>query len=290
MVKKSNTEKPIGRNYPEPRFSINKHFEVIFCVLTYKNDKDICDFVLQAKTACHFSYKIIIINSHYDDETERNIETVAQANDCIFLDVPNKGYGSGNNVGIAYAVEHYDFSYLVVSNADILIRQMDLASLNGLPDSPFLLAPKIICKTGKKQNPFLIKNNRLYNWLIYRGFATNWKFPILLGLAINKCNRLFQRPKPKRKIFACHGSFVIFNRRAIEELFPVYDENIFLFGEEEDIAYKAKEKNIPSFYFPEIVVYHKEDGSIKLSDINVYKLSKESTIYVYTKWKKRRAQ
>ena len=88
-------------------------------------------------------------------------------------------------------------------------------------------------------------------------------------------------------MFRAHGCFVIFSKNALNELLPVYDENVFMFTEEYDLGCKAKSMDIPTIYLPEIDIYHKEDGSIKVSDVNVVKMESKAFIYFYDKWKKK---
>ena len=267
---------------------MKQHFNVVFCVLTYKNHTDLIDFIESAKAACDFKYKIVVVNSFFDESTENNIRSVAEPNGCDFFSVPNKGYGTGNNRGIDFIRENYDFDYLIVSNPDIVIKDFDLKVLGAVKNEFFLAGPKIVCRKGKNQNPAIVKNCELATSLICKGFEKNNKLVIYSGYALNKFVKFFSFYYLKKtpKMFQAHGSFVIFPKTTLEKLYPVYDENIFMFSEETDLAYRLKELKIKSYYLPRISVYHKEDGSIKLSNINVYETVKRSRIYVRDKWRK----
>lgn len=260
--------------------------EVVFCVLTYKNGTDLIDFLKSLRENCRFTYKTIVVNSYYDEESKEKISKTAEEYGCDFLNVPNKGYGAGNNRGIEFAIANYDFEYLIVSNPDIIVKEIDLNVCRNAPEKECILAPKIICRRNKNQNPAIIKNSPFGNKLTYKGYKKDKKLLIYAGIAWYHFIRIFMkafRRKPL-KIFQCHGSFVIFSKSVLEKLFPVYDENIFMFCEEMDLGYKARKLGVNSYYFPRLSVYHKEDGSIKVSDLNVYNAMRKSNIYCTEKW------
>lgn len=260
--------------------------DVVFCVLTYKNSSDLQDFVESVYRQCRLNFRIVIVNSYFDDATLEDIRAIAKANKCDFLNVPNNGYGAGNNRGIEYAISTYDFSFLIVCNPDTIVKKFEINDIAGYQNKDVILAPNIVCASGKKQNPAIVSYNKRASRLIYRGYKRNNKLTLYHGLAINKVNRLLflTRNNSGKKIFQAHGSFVIFSKAALDKLVPVYDENIFLFCEEMDLAFKAKANGIDTIYIPEIDIYHKEDGSMKLSNLNLYNEIKKSCIYCSKKW------
>ena len=71
------------------------------------------------------SYRVIIVNNYYDDETKDNVFNIACNYDCDFINANNDGYGAGNNRGIELAMAKYKFKYLIVSNTDIEILSFD---------------------------------------------------------------------------------------------------------------------------------------------------------------------
>ena len=261
----------------------------IFIVLTYKNSEDLVDFISSAKEQMEESYKIIVVNSFCDEESKNKIEEIALTNECVFLNVENKGYGAGNNKGIEYALNNFEFDFIIVSNPDIVIQIFKPNCLAEYLSEPYIIAPDIVCRTKKKQNPATVSNFKLATWLMYRGYKTRNKFVLYSGIALNKfCKLIFKIfCRKSLPVFQCHGSFVIFNKKAVNILFQVYDENIFMFCEELDLAHKAKQEGVKSVYFPEIHVYHKEDGSINLSDMNVFERERDSFLYCYKKWKRK---
>lgn len=264
-----------------------KKVEIVFCVLTYANTEDIIAFIKSVKSNCN-TYRIIIVNSHYSCNTDAQIKEIAKKNDCDYIQVSNKGYGYGNNVGICYALEHYQFEYLVVSNPDIKIQIM--GDLHRYDNSECIIAPKIVRKNGRNQNPMRITKPLIANYFAYIGFKTEINLLVYLSIVQNKinciCNR--KRLQETNKIYQCHGSFLIFSLLAIKKLNPIYDENIFLFCEESDLADRCYLSKIPIFYDSNIIVFHKEDGSMGFSSNRQQDMMKKSYIYYFEKWFKKK--
>ena len=123
---------------------IRKHFDIIFVVLVYRNTQDLKDFF--AHFACE-NAKVIVVESYFSESCSSEFKDIAKGNNADFISVPNKGYGAGNNTGCEYALKKYDFNYLVISNADIIIQHFDMSIIEEHKDS--IIAPKILNLKGK---------------------------------------------------------------------------------------------------------------------------------------------
>jgi GT2 family glycosyltransferase len=261
------------------------YYKYIFVILVYRNYEDL-DECLSSITNKVKSQKSIVVNAYYDDETKNRIERIATKYSCDFINIENKGYGYGNNIGIEHALKTYDFDYVVISNPDIIV--------NSFPDdftNADIIAPKITSASGKLQNPMYRKYNRITDKLVYLGFKKEKKYILLCGLVINKIIRGISQFKMRRKksysIYAAHGSFLLISQKAILQLdSKPYDENMFLFAEEMVLAAKAQEKRLRTIYLESISVLHKEDGSMKLGDISVTDELAKSNIYYFEKYQK----
>lgn len=61
----------------------------------------------------------------------------------------------------------------------------------------------------------------------------------------------------------------------------VYDENIFLFAEEMVLAAKARKLCMKTIFDNSISVFHKEDGSMNLSNISIQGELAKGNVYYY---------
>ena len=88
---------------------MKKEYDVIFVLLTYKNHLDLINFFDSTKNIVNSIYKVVIVNSFYDAITSQNIQKIANEFDSDFVEVENKGYGTGNNYGINYVGFGYEY-------------------------------------------------------------------------------------------------------------------------------------------------------------------------------------
>lgn len=265
-----------------------KSYKYIFIVLVYKNTDDICSLLESIKKNVN-NYKIIIVNGYYDDATKNDFMEIANKYNCDFLNIPNKGYGYGNNKGINYIQRKYEYEFIIVSNPDIEIEKFN--DVNFYKHSKNVIGPMIKTQSGKKQNPYWSNKFDFTEYLIYLGYKKDIKLFRYIGIVINKIIRELSllsfgiSRKQDKIVFALHGSFIIFSKYIVEKFMPLYDEKMFLFGEEAYLAHRFCQAKISSYITKDIQVLHKEDGSISISNINTNKEASKSVIYYYEKLK-----
>ena len=265
----------------------SRKYKYIFVVLVYRNTEDILDMLTSVHQQVN-NYKVLIVNSYYDNESKKAFEKIAKDHKCDFINVENKGYGYGNNAGIRYAMNNYSFEYIVVSNPDITIRRFDDSQISNLSDGP--IGPMITARDNKSQNPYWAIENQLCEYFIYRGYKNKSQWLLLLGIVINKIIReaflLVFRILPiiNVRVYALHGSFIIYPKTFLDRItMPLYDEKIFLFSEEADLAHDLKSLQIKSTLTKSINIKHKEDGSMGIAKIEEKSELRKSVIYYYEK-------
>lgn len=157
-----------------------KNYDFIFVVLVYRNTADLKDFFTNLSVQ---NSKTIVVNSFYDQDTEVEFNSISKLYNADFLSVPNKGYGAGNNIGIKHALDNYDFKYLVISNADIIVKDLSLENVKEC----VINAPNIINRSGRMQNPMQPYESALSDWVKYNCFKKKiGMLPIYMCIAINK--------------------------------------------------------------------------------------------------------
>lgn len=237
--------------------------DYIFVVLVYKNLDVLHAFYDSIQKITN--KKVIIVNSYYDDATEESCRKYAKKHLSDFISVPNNGYSAGNNKGIEYAQTHYNYKYLIVSNSDIVVESLPPAK--DLPKGCLILAPKTQMINGKKQNPNLPYDIR-FILILYKLYVKyDCKSFLKISYIISRLSRelffllSYFRKECSSKIFSAHGCFIIFSKMAVDRLFPLFDERIFLYFEEILLAYKCKHHDVPCIYYPKISVLHLEGAS-----------------------------
>ena len=258
---------------------MKKKYKFVVIVLVYRNYKDLIDridSVYEKVDDC----KIVIVNAYYDEESKQKIQEIANTKKCDFINEINKGYSYGNNRGIEYVRNHYEFEYVIISNPDIVVEKR----ISDIPDAE-IIAPKIVAASGKNQNPMMIREVKLADYFIYRGIKNNIILLFYGGIALkkitNKLCMFFNKNNKYINIFAAHGSFVIIRKNVIECIQPLYDENMFLFAEEGVLAQRCRKEGFCTIYDSEIEINHKEDGCMKLADFSINNELKKANIYYY---------
>ena len=151
----------------------------------------------------------------------------------------------------------------------------------------FIIAPKILNLNNKNQNPSLaFFPSVLFEKFRRSIFQSRFTFLMYIPFAYARLSKiLFYLIYPiKKYIFSAHGSFVIFPKGIVQKLYPLYNEEMFLFNEEEHLGRLAKKNGIKTIYVPEIEIRHKEDGSMQLSSINVNSQIRKSFLAYYNYW------
>lgn len=262
-------------------------YDFIFVVLVYRNTQDLKEFFLSNQVP---SSKVIVVNSYYDDITEKQFAQIAADNNADFIRVPNKGYGAGNNAGCKFALDNYDFKYLIISNADITIKRLSIEEAEKYGKS--ILAPQIVTLSGKNQNPFWPYKIPKIEFDIKYWMNKNQHTKLVNCIYIfSRIRRtLFNvdyRITGRRRIWAAHGAFVMFEKSVLQKLYPLYNEDMFLFAEEGHLCKKAESNGVKTYYVPEIEVLHKEDGSVGFVSDKVCEIGRQSSMTFYEYWFKK---
>ena len=252
-------------------------FDLVFVVLVYKNIEVLRDFFKSLRIP--FTYKVIVVNSFFDEESQDECERVALDNNADFVAIPNKGYSYGNNVGCLYAIEHYNYRFLLVSNSDVIINDFDY--LDYITEKKAVYAPETKMLSGHRQNPNIPYKSRLFLYFLTQAYKYESDIILRIAHIVNRFYRevylLYSRIVKNKciKIFAPHGSFIIFTYLASKELMPIFNDKMFLYNEELFLAFHCKQKDIPVYYVPKLKITHLEGASSNAS-INSWSNHKQS--------------
>lgn len=269
--------------------NLKEKYEMIFIILCYKEHKDLENLLANIHFEIKISRKkIVVVNSFFDEDSKKIIERIALKNNCDFINVDNKGYGYGNNRGIEFVEKNYNYNFLCICNPDIEFNEFDYEDLFKFSNEAYIVAPQINVLSGKNQNPYYYKKNKLVNYFKYIGFQKNIKAFYYLAVVINKLSReiMLKNNVDVQKIYACHGSCFFISQEAIKKTGLIYNEKMFLFNEEEHLAKLAEKHKIETILNRNIKILHYEDGSSEdiVKTNKVYEYLKESYLINYKNW------
>lgn len=270
---------------------MKKKLDFVFITLVYRNFKDLYAFCDSLKKNVIGSYEVVVIDAFYDEKTSFRIRKCAKELGCHYIQIDNGGYGYGNNQGLNYIQKMFEYNYVFICNPDTILENK--ISLSMFRENYLCIAPKIISKSGKKQNPYWPCENVISEYLIYKGYKNNNRIFLYAGIGINKIIRsLFNvyvelSEKKIFSIYACHGSFFAINKKFFEISQFRYDEEMFLFYEEAYLARKIKIDKEKIYYYKNIIVSHNEDGSMSIANIKEYPYLKKSYLHYYEKYRRK---
>ena len=244
-------------------------------VVNYNDYKNTISFIKSVSDFNCINYIVIVDNCSTDGSFDE-LKKICSDNVFLIKNVSNKGYGSGINLGSRFLIENYGVKNIIVSNTDIIIHSNDdiRKMLDYLDNDVALVGPTII------------ENNN---------FNRGWKIPsvwddVLLNIPfIHRWLRkklLFYKDSYYSSDFsiveALSGCFFIVRSDVLVDV-GFFDENIFLYYEENVIAVKLRNTHYLSFVINGVNVIHNHSVTIdnSIGRIKKFKILKKSQKYFH---------
>ncbi len=241
-------------------------------ILNYNDSTTTLEMINQIKNYKILDHIIIVDNCSTDNSFEILKEEEKDNIEVIKTD-KNKGYASGNNFGIKYAIEKYNVDNIIISNPDITVSEDNI---------------KELLKSLKYNNVSLIAPTIDENGEISKG----WRIPTLKDDLLSNINYFHKYATERMKyntfiykdniteVEVVKGCFFIIKSSIIKDI-DYFDENTFLYYEENILGKKLKNKGYKSYIHNKVIVKHNLSKSINKSfnSLKKYKCLKESQRY-----------
>ena len=212
--------------------------------------------------------ELVVVDSASTPKTKENLQSLLHSSTLktqLIVSASNTFYWGG----VALALDTLDLNYangpswIIVCNNDILFTQQDfLERLIALgPDKYPVIGPTIFSSiTGKNLNPYMDQPIRRLEKIYLSLFYINYVTARIMQISLKWLKKLLatlKRPSPSKikKIYAPHGSFVIFSNQYFKRGGWI-DSNYEMYGEEVTTAEIAKKNKIPIFFVPDLKVLH----------------------------------
>lgn len=241
--------------------------ELSVVIVTYNSEPDIygCLDALFAKNDLGEGLEVIVVDNNSRDYAHMRDELARLYGQRVTVvqNTRNGGYGQGNNIGIRQA----SAPIIMIMNPDVRMETTGLKTIVQAFERDAKMAMygmKQLTMSGKRSLSFAY---------------TNYCSPVLRSIGTFIANK-YDRYDEKKMCFA-GACFCI--RKAMFEQVGLFDEHIFLFGEENDIHYRLRTQ-VPSahfFYNPSIIYRH--DCEDREFSEKSYLLQLESNCYVISK-------
>ena len=259
------------------------------CYNSYRESLVFLDSIFRSikDTGVELDVFFIDNSSKADNEFVKLIKSYRSKFGLHYIKSENLGYfPSVNSVINEYAIILANYEYTIISNVDLTISESFFITLEGLSVSNTIgvYAPSIRSNAiGVDRNPKIYKrptylklkiNQQLFRYS-FTYFILRLVNIIRLKL-INVLRVLLPKNSERNiktkgvKIYAPHGSFVIFTHTFIRKN-NKFNYPVFLFGEEIYVAEKSREYNLDVINLPDLVVFDDEHVSTSLMRPEIYR-------------------
>ncbi|MBQ8939711.1 MAG: glycosyltransferase [Paludibacteraceae bacterium] len=197
--------------------------ELSVIIVTYNSEPDIygCLDALFSHNDLDDALEVIVVdnNSRYFAHMQNEIAQRYGGKVIVLSNSQNGGYGQGNNIGI----RHASSPIIMIMNPDVRLIQISLKDIVSQykkdPDLALVGFKQIVNMSGKRGSSFSLLNH-------YNGFVR-----LIGGIIANRTDCFCWK-----HMYFCGACFCV--RKAMFEEAGLFDEQIFLYGEENDIHYR----------------------------------------------------
>lgn len=200
---------------------------------------------------------IVVVDNCSTDNSFEKLKKFESNKVSVIKSNENKGYAYGNNFGVKYVKQTFNSDYIIISNPDVFFEQsvINKMVLALKSDSNLaLVSPKI------KNN---YNSNMPLAWKCPDYFASICNMSIILNKIFSYRN-CYKSSYFKNKISyvdVVPGSFFMIKSSEFFEI-GLFDENTFLYCEENILAKKLKNKNYKSAIVNDCEYFHEHSTSI----------------------------
>lgn len=254
---------------------------ISFVILNYKTYEEAiacAESILSTQT--YPNIQIVIVDNGSRNGSVENLKQHFAGETWVHVIAAeeNLGFAKGNNLGIAYAREHFAPDFVVAANSDIIFEQPDYCEklIEVYKRKPYAILGGDIVDASRTQHFNPVACERVYTIPYIRKQAIisqlkAWMFRLLklFHLLRNGSKKRTTREVDGKSVAAdcriadelegvlLHGCCMVFSKDFFAE-FEGFWADTFLYAEEEIVYYLAMKKGMRVLYTPEVTCMHKE--------------------------------
>lgn len=262
-----------------------------FVVLNYNNYQEAIACVESILAISGENYRVAVVDNDSPNDSFDVLRTRFAGQDKIDVlqSGRNGGYSAGNNVGID-CLGAMGIRDIIIATSDTVVLSKDiLEQFERLAaDDLGVVGPGVVNLNNDAQNPMLANMSLRY--------AINIHFPALAAVLRSAVNGWRRRGGARAvaasavaapvdaDVYMVHGCFLYLTSHYLERCGKL-DESLFMYGEEDLLAYNCRQAKLRTLYAPGVAVLHKEaqstPGGANAAFFNVN--SKESIRYLQSR-------
>jgi len=274
----------------------NNEKKILILAINYYTDDRACKFVNSFRNHLNENVECVLIDNSTRDSGNNFFSKIRKISPLVQTVKPefNLGYFGGAKYGFEYYLKKNNEypDWIIVSNVDlefsdsnffnVLSRLKNLLDLGVIAPRIFSnlsmsdLNPKIVNRPSQLYMKFLkIILSNYYAFTVYALLSYLKRFTMSYKEALIPSKKKIQiqdKNSDLKKIYAPHGSFIIFHKRYFQKGGSL-DYPSFLFGEEIFVAETARKLDLKIIYYPKLRILdyeHASTGIIKSKRIVSY--------------------
>lgn len=235
---------------------------IFVSVINYNGNKDtlLCLKSLEELKTEGFHLEVVVVDNGSKNVFEANKNDFKNFKLHILKSSENLGFSGGQNLGIKYALGK-TADYVVVLNNDVLIDKnllLELLKTFETKKDCGLVSPKIYFAKGHEFHKGRYKDKDLGRVFWYAGGKMDWKNIIGSHRGVDEVDK-GQYNELVKTDFAS-GCCVMIKREVFENV-GFFDDDYFLYYEDNDLCQRAKKKDFECYYQPNASLWHLNAGS-----------------------------
>ena len=202
-------------------------------------------------------FEIIVVDNASEDGSAQALLRLKIEGVKILENKENLGFAKGCNLGAKSAKGEY----LLFLNSDTQIKDQGFLKMLDFfkkNENIGILGAKLKNIDGTSQ-PSAGNFYNLFNLFF-------------MSLGVERFGFLRESPNEVKKVDWVSGASLMIRRKFFEKI-GGFEKDLFMYWEDIEICYKAKEKGFLTYFYPEITLFHKElgSGNRSFAILNIYK-------------------
>lgn len=223
---------------------------IIVSYNTKKLTQDCIESALKSLETTPFSYELIVVDNASTDgsaEMLKKYEKNLKEQFKLILSSKNIGFGRGNNLALKYA----QGEYILLLNSDIIVLNEAIEKLFEFykqnEDTMHFMGGKLFNKDMSEQT----------------SAAPFFTLPVMFAIHFLRGDHWHltrYSPSNVKHVDWVSGACIMTKKKYLEEL-GGFDEEVFMYMEEVDLLYRARQKGYFTYFYPEAKFIHLGSGS-----------------------------
>lgn len=220
--------------------------KVAVIILNYKVKNQAIKCVRSVQKSDYQNIEIIVVDNNSDDGISEEIKKISGVK--FIQNQENLGYTGGNNIGIKKALEG-GADYVFILNPDTELNKTAISALVDCAEkeSAGIVGPKILFEDQKT--------------IWHAGGIFNKEN--VLGTHRGLDEKDYGQYEKVEEVDYISGAAVLVQRDVFKKV-GLFDEKYFLYYEDSDFCFRAKQAGFKILYIPQAVVYHRNAQSTGL--------------------------